>query len=418
MKDTHLSSTSFWQDDFRASGVSSATRQPLQGEQETDVAIVGAGITGTAAALWLARAGMAVRVLEARSVAAAASGRNGGFIADGTTRLYAHAVTSSERDAARHAWAFSVANHTYAEEFVRELEEQGWRCDYRRNGSYKLAASEQELGPILESARLLNEDGWDAQVVQRDELPPRLRKVYFGGMYLPANAEIQPVRFVAGLARLAEQAGAVFSEESPVTGIALKDNRVTVTTPQGKLHAQKLILATNAWLPQVGKLIGADYDWLTRCITPTRGQVIATGPVDERILPYPCSAEEGYQYWRQLPDGRLIVGGWRNYSPETEFNTYDEMPYEGIQSRLDAFVHESLDLPGVKIETRWAGIMAFTSDNLPLVGQLPGADNCYICGGYTGHGNAFAIHCAKLVGELVRGKTNKDSELFEVGRFL
>ena len=359
-----------------------------------------------------------MRVLEARSVAAAASGRNGGFIADGTTRLYAHAVTNSERDAARRVWAFSVANHSYAEEFVQELEEQGWRCDYRRNGSYKLAASEDELRPILESARLLNEDGWAAQVIQRDDLPPRLRRVYFGGMYLPANAEIQPVRFVTGLARLAEQAGAVFSEESPVTSIELEEHGVTLTTPQGRLHAQKLILATNAWLPEIGKLLGTNYDWLTSCIMPTRGQIIATEPVDERILPYPCSAEEGYQYWRQLPDGRLIVGGWRNSSPETEFNTYDETPNEGIQRRLDAFVHESLDLPHVKIETRWAGIMAFTPDNLPLVGQLPGADNCYICGGYTGHGNAFAIHCAKLVGELAMGRTNRDAELFDVERFL
>jgi glycine/D-amino acid oxidase-like deaminating enzyme len=114
----------------------------------------------------------------------------------------------------------------------------------------------------------------------------------------------------------------------------------------------------------------------------------------------------------------LIVGGWRSRSPETEFHTYDETPYVGIQRHLDAFVHESLDLPDVKIETRWAGIMAFTSDNLPLVGQFPGVNNCYICGGYTGHGNAFAINCARLVSELAMGRTNRDAELFEVGRFL
>jgi gamma-glutamylputrescine oxidase len=411
-----LSSTSYWQTDFRASDSSYARHEPLRGAQETEIAIIGAGITGTAAALWLARAGIATRILEARSIAAAASGRNGGFIADGTTRLYAHAITNSERDTARRVWAFSAANHAYVEKFVQELEDQRWRCDYRRHGSYKLAASEDELGPILESARLLNEDGWGAQVVQRDELPQRLRRVYFGGMYLSASAEIQPVRFVTGLAHLAEQAGAVFYEESPVTNITIKDGGVTLTTPRGTLHVQKLILATNAWLPEVGKMVGAD--WLARCITPTRGQVIATEPIDERILPCPCSAEEGYQYWRQLPDGRLIVGGWRNYSPETEFHTYDETPYVGIQRRLDAFVHESLDLPDVQIESRWAGIMAFTSDNLPIVGQLPGAHNCYICGGYTGHGNAFAIHCAKLVSELVMGKENTDKEMFEVGRFL
>jgi gamma-glutamylputrescine oxidase len=411
-----LSSTSFWQADFRASDPSYSIREPLRGRQETDIAIVGAGITGTSAALWLARAGIRACVLEARSIAAAASGRNGGFIADGTIRLYAHAIASSEREAARRVWAFSVANHAYAEAFVQELEDQGWGCDYRRNGSYKLAASAEELGPILESARLLNEDGWAAQVVQRDELPPRLRKVYFGGAFLPANAEIQPVRFVTGLARLAEQAGAELSEESPVTNITIEDDGVTLTTSQGTLHAQKLILATNAWLPEVGKMVGAD--WLARCITPTRGQVIATEPVRERILLCPCSAEEGYQYWRQLPDGRLIVGGWRSRSPETEFHTYDETPYVGIQRHLDAFVHESLDLPDVKIETRWAGIMAFTSDNLPLVGQLPGVNNCYICGGYTGHGNAFAINCARLVSELAMGNTDRDAELFEVGRFL
>lgn len=411
-----MSRTSFWQDDFRVPATKNVAREPLRGEHKTDIAIVGAGVTGTAAALWLARAGIAAHVLEARSVAAAASGRNGGFIADGTTRLYAHAITKSEREAARRVWAFSVANHAYVEEFVQELEEQGWRCDYRRNGSYKLAASEDELGPILESARLLNEDGWTAQVIQRDELPPRLRRVYYGGMYLPANAEIQPVRFVSGLARLSEQAGAVISEGSPLTDIDLEEAGVTLSTSQGTLHAQKLILATNAWLPEVGKLVGAD--WLARCITPTRGQIIATESVGERILPCPCSAEEGYQYWRQLPDGRLIVGGWRNHSPNSEFNTYDETPFEGIQRHLDAFVHESLDLPHVKIETRWAGIMGFTPDNLPLVGQLPGVDNCFICGGYTGHGNAFAIHCAKLVSELVMGKMNRDSELFEVGRFL
>ena len=411
-----MSSTSFWQADFRASDSSYARRDPLQGIQETDIAVIGAGITGTAAALWLARAGIHTRVLEARSIAAAASGRNGGFIADGTTRMYTSAIASQGRDAARRAWAFSVANHAYIEAFVQELEDQGWPCDYRRNGSYKLAASEEELAPILETARLLNEDGRFAQVVQRAELPPRLRKVYFGGAYFPASAEMQPVRFVTGLARLAEQAGAVFYEESPLTSITFEDNGVTLATPQGTLRAQKLILATNAWLPEVGKLAGAG--WLARCIMPTRGQIIATEPINERILPCPCSAQEGYQYWRQLPDGRLIVGGWRNHSLETEFHTYDETPYEGIQRHLDAFVHNSLDLPHVKIETRWAGIMAFTSDNLPLVGQLPGVDNCYICGGYTGHGNAFAVNCAKLVSELVRGKTNRDAELFEVGRFL
>jgi gamma-glutamylputrescine oxidase len=139
--------------------------------------------------------------------------------------------------------------------------------------------------------------------------------------------------------------------------------------------------------------------------------------VSEQLFPCPCSADEGYQYWRQLPDGRLVIGGWRNRSPDTAFQTFDETPNEGVQQHLDAFVHETLDLPRIGITNRWAGIMGFTGDGLPLIGRLPGVPHCFIAGGYTGHGNAFAIHAAKVVSELVQRKTNSDAELFDPGRF-
>jgi gamma-glutamylputrescine oxidase len=83
---------------------------PLQGEANTQVAIIGAGITGVATALWLARAGMQVRVLEARSIAAGASGRNGGIIASGTTASYAYIIERYGREQARRLWTFTVRN--------------------------------------------------------------------------------------------------------------------------------------------------------------------------------------------------------------------------------------------------------------------------------------------------------------------
>ena len=214
---------------------------------------------------------------------------------------------------------------------------------------------------------------------------------------------------------LAQQAGAVFHSECPVIGISANEDGVLLQTPGETVHARTLVLATNAWLPELGALVGAN--WLSSCIFPTRGQVIATEPVNEQLFPHPCSADEGYQYWRQLPDGRLVVGGWRNRSFDTELQTYDETPNETIQQHLDAFVHETLELPHVKITNRWAGIMGFTSDSLPLIGRLPGVPNCFIAGGYTGHGNAFAIHAAKLVSDLVQGKMNPDEELFDPARF-
>ncbi len=414
MGDTLLGSTSLWQLELKETDrVFSSSL--LQGSLHTEVAVIGAGITGTAVALWLARAGIKVRVLEARSIAAGASGRNGGFISDGTTASYTMTIQRYGREQARRLWAFTVRNHEYAERFIEELEQQGWPCGYRHNGSLKLAAKESELEHIIESALLLNKDGWEVQVVKRNDLPVRLRNAYFGGIYYPANGELHPARFVTGLALLAQQAGAVFHAESPIIGIAEGEDGFLLNTPGGKLQARTLVLATNAWLPEMGAMVGAN--WLSSSIIPIRGQVIATEPVNELLFPRPCSADEGYQYWRQLADGRLVVGGWRNRSFDSESQTYDETPNEGVQQHLDAFVHETLNLPQVRVANRWAGIMGFTADSLPLIGRLPGVPNCFIAGGYTGHGNAFAIHAALLVSELVQGKKHPDEELFDPARF-
>jgi gamma-glutamylputrescine oxidase len=409
-----VGSTSLWQAELTETG-EVLTTAPLHGAVDTQVAVIGAGITGTATALWLARAGKQVRVLETRSIAAGANGRNGGFIASGTTALYSNVIQRYGREQAKRLWAFTVRNHEFLKGFIDEMKQSGWSCSYRCRGSLKLALNEPELEQVIQSASLLNEDGWEVQIVHKNDLPLRLRNTYFGGTYYPANGEFHPAKFVTGLASLAQQAGAVFHSQSHVMGISANENGILLQTRGGNLHASTLVLATNAWLPELGALVGAN--WLSNCIFPTRGQIIATEPVSEQLFPSPCSANEGYQYWRQLPDGRLVVGGWRNRSFDTESQTYDETPNETVQQHLDTFVHATLNLPHVKITNRWAGIMGFTSDSLPLIGRLPGVPNCFIAGGYTGHGNAFAIHAAKLVSELVQGKMNPDVELFDSARF-
>jgi gamma-glutamylputrescine oxidase len=412
-----LGSISLWQDELGTSAVgdiSRLTNGALEGLCETDVAVVGGGITGTAVALWLARSGMQVRVLEGRQIAAGASGRNGGLITGTTGEKYASLVARKGHDTARRLWTFHTHNAKLAEGVVAELVNAGWDCGYRHDGILGLAASEHELAEIIASAALLKQDGWGAEIVERGDLPQRLRATYYGGIYHAQAGELQPARFVSGLAFLAQNAGAIFHDGSPVYEVVLNKDGVLLRTPCGDLRARVLVLATNAWLPEIGRLLGAT--WLSRCITPTRGQVIATEPIDERIFPCPCSANEGYQYWRQLSDGRLVVGGWRNQSFATETTT-NETPGEEVQRHLDAFVHETLDLKSVRVTHRWAGIMAFSADGLPLVGRLSGPQHCYISGGYTGHGNASALQAAYIISELVQGRTHPESDLFDPARF-
>jgi gamma-glutamylputrescine oxidase len=405
-----LGSVSYWQGEV-AGAIEAA--EPLRGAYTAEVAIVGAGITGTALAVELARAGMRVAVVEGRRVAAGASGRNGGFLLGGTAQTYAETCARYGHERARRIWAFTQGNGTLARERIAELTALGRDCGYRQTGSMRLACAEPELEAIHASVNLLGEDGWTARLVARDDLPPVLRAQYLGGAYHPEDGEIQPARLVGGLAELARRAGTAIFEESPVTALHTRDDGVEVRTAEGSIHAQQLVLATNAWLPQFGEMLG--HRWLEAAITPTRGQMLVTEPISARLFECPYYADEGYQYWRQLPDGRLAVGGWRNRSLATEY-TSDETPQASVQDHLDRFVHEALGLPEARIERRWAGIMAFSADGLPLVGRMPGIERCLVAGGYTGHGNAYALAAAAVLAALLRGEPHPDADLFDPAR--
>ncbi len=204
------------------------------------------------------------------------------------------------------------------------------------------------------------------------------------------DGALQPARWVRRLAARAAAAGADLREHDAVAVDEL-DADVVVVAGDG---------FTASLLPE-----------LAAVVKPTRGQVLATAPLAELRYDRPHYARNGFDYWHQLPDGRFVLGGQRDASFATEETAAMETT-ELIQQRLDELA-ELLLGEAPTVTHRWAGIWGTTPDLLPLVGRVPGRDDVWVAGGYSGHGNALGLACGDLVARAILGEQPPELELFD-----
>ncbi len=162
-----------------------------------------------------------------------------------------------------------------------------------------------------------------------------------------------------------------------------------------ELEAEIVLVATDGY---PSGLLGE----LEGLIIPTRGQMIATEPLPERLFPMPHYGRHGYDYWHQNEEGRLIVGGFRDADMDSEF-TAEEATTERIQGALDDFAEALLGrMPTVT--HRWSGVFGLVPDLMPVVGPHPGRDGLWVAGGYSGHGNVLGLMCGDLVAQAIGGE--------------
>jgi gamma-glutamylputrescine oxidase len=350
-----------------------------------DVEIVGGGVTGCSCALTLAAAGARVRLHEARTIATGASGRNGGFALRGGSMAYHEAIATLGRERAAQLWRLT-------EDGLRSLAALAGDA-FRLTGSLRLAVDEVELRSVRAEHDALLGDGF---AVEWLELPPPQLDRFSGGLRHPPDGAIQPARWVRRLAARAADAGADLREHSRIDSL-------------DQLEAPVVVLATDGYtrglLPE-----------LDAVVTPIRNQVIVTEPLAELRYPLPHYARYGFDYWHQLPGGRLVVGGRRDADMTAEASGEERLT-PAIQERLEAFVAELVGrVPA--ITHRWAGIFGSSPDGLPLAGPVPRHNGVWVAVGYAGHGNVLGLVCGDLVARAILGERRPELDLFEPARIL
>jgi glycine/D-amino acid oxidase-like deaminating enzyme len=378
----------------------------FEGELDAEILIVGGGITGICLAYTLAEQGATVSLLDAGPLAGGTSGRNAGFLMVAPAEPYNEQVALWGRAGARAVIECGRRSHQRVRALV---EAHGIACDYRANGSLRLTRTDDEAEDIRASLAALKADGFPMlELPLTHAVPPHAAGRFTAAFVTLEDGEFHPVRFLHGLAREAAKKGARLFADSTVTGAAWRGGLWEARTARGVARARTLVLATNAWTPRLCPT-------LAPLIAPRRGQMIATAPLEREVAPRPTYAHWGYHYWRQTPDGRLLIGGWRELDLDGE-SGFEAVTTAPIQAAIERGLADLVP-EGVAIEYRWAGIMGFARDGRPLVGWLDPEHHLAICGGFTGHGLAMAPACALDLADLLAWRKAPGIATFEPLRF-
>jgi gamma-glutamylputrescine oxidase len=342
---------------------------PLRAHVAADVCVVGLGGSGLAAVGAALEAGASVVGIDAGPVAGGAAGRNGGFLLAGGA-LFHHAAVA--------AWGEERAVGIY-EESLAELDrlEAELGAVVRRVGSLRIPASDAEAEDCaLQLAAL-----------QRHGLPAR--PADGAGLFIPGDGSVQPLERCRLLAGRALEQGARLYCGTPA--LELRGDRVR--TPAGEVACRAVVVCVDGALER----LLPELDGQARS---TRLQMLATEPIAAGTIPCPVYDNWGYEYWQQLPDGSVALGGGRGTYAETEWGRPAETGPE-VQALLDRLLRERV---GVKaaVTHRWAGVIAYTRDRLPVFAEVrPGV---IAVGAHSGHGNVLGSAAARAATAIALGR--------------
>jgi gamma-glutamylputrescine oxidase len=343
---------------------------PLDGDARCDVCVVGLGGSGLVAARALREAGIDVIGIDAADVGAGAAGRNGGLLLAGLADFHHDAVDLFGHDA-----AVTLYRRTLAE--LDAVFAEFPDCT-RRTGSLRIAATSAEVADCRTQL----------DAMQRDGLPVEWYHGAEGeGLLVPTDGVMQPLQRVRGLARRASAAGARLysgTSASAITG-------TRVATTRGGIACRRVIVAVDGCM----ELLLPE---LQPRVRTARLQMLATAPATDVHVPRPVYWRDGYEYWQQLDDGRIALGGFRDTELETEW-TPDAEPSPGIQQRLEHFLREHIGTIA-PITHRWAASVSYTDNGAPICEEV--RDGVFAIGAYSGTGNIVGAVCARDAAAWVR----------------
>ncbi len=394
----------FWLDD----PARPAPREPLEGEVETDLVVVGAGLTGIWTAL-LAREENAARdvvLLESERIAHGASGRNGGFVAASLTHGIRNGLARFPRELDR-LEQLGAENLAAIAESVRR---HGIDAAWEETGELAVATRSHELAGLAEYAAALRAHGHEVVELDREEVQAEVASpTYLGGVWNRDGCALaNPARLTWGLAAAAEEAGVHIHEGSAAVALERDGAGVAVTTPRGRVRARRCVLATAAHPPLAREI--------RRVVVPVYDYVLVTEPLPpEQRDAVGWARRQGlsdsgnrFHYYRLTADDRILWGGYDAvYHYRNGMGPHLDQS-EAVHTALARnFLEAFPQLEGIRFTHRWGGAIDTCSRFCVTFGTAHDGAVAYAVG-FTGLGVGASRFGARVALDLVEGR---DTEL-------
>jgi glycine/D-amino acid oxidase-like deaminating enzyme len=363
--------------------------------EQVDVAVIGSGYCGLAAALELARAGVRVAALDAGPLGGGASTRNGGMVG-GAVKLDWHDLArrvgpdraAALLDGAEAAFAF----------LERLIARERLDAAYERSGRFLLACHPGQFRAFERQLRALGRRAEGARLVPRAEQRAEIGSdLYHGGVLIERAGALHPARFHQSLAEAARAAGALLHGHAAVRRLERSATGFALETARGRVRAAELIVATNG---HTGPLTPD----LQRRVIPVSSYIVATEelPLELTLSLSPngrmfVDGRRLLSYFRLSPDRRRVLFGGRVSLADVD----ERQSARGLHRRL---LRVWPELAGRRLSHSWKGTLAFTFDRLPHMGVCQGA---HFAMGCNGSGIAMATWLGDQIAQKLLGRAER-----------
>lgn len=373
---------------------------------QTEVIIIGGGITGASVGYYMAKSNISAVILEKNRVAHGSTAI--------TTSLLQYELDGNIDDLKKVTPCENIVkSYKLGLKALKEIElfikKHGNNCDYEVKDTLLYTNKVEEIEELKKEYEFRKGNGFDVEFISEEN--NRFSFDIKAGVYSKnGGAQLDPFKFTYQLLEVACEKGLKVYENTEVMEVEYFHDYVEVTTNYGyRVRGQKVIVATGY---NIELFTNKEYGKKTTTYN------IATAPLG-KIEGWPGKVlirdnEDPYHYLRTTKDNRIIIGGEDvdfKEGIENEILAYEK--YELLEKKLKEMFK---DVHDIKVEYKYCGAFDSTRDNLGFIGRSQDQIDLWYCLGYGANGILFGILGGMMLSQLYHGEEDEDMKLFSPDR--